>query len=155
MTVSIVQYARFRTKAGVYTGSPYQNFFINETKAYNSVSYAYAPFVVAINPGAKGGDRSENVIAAPANAITLNLFAEAVQAGWLLEINSVELNSETLEQVGLISSDLWRVARMESDEETVTLRLMSPLDAVRAQVPRRVLSAYLVGALPTSSTIST
>ncbi len=155
MTVTIVQYARFRTKAGTYTGAPYQNFFINEAKTYNSVSYAYAPFVVAINPGTKGGDRSENVIAAPANAITLNLFAEAVQAGWLLEIHSVELNPETLEQVGLISSDLWRVARMESDEETVTLRLMSPLDAVRAQVPRRVLSAYLVGALPTSATIST
>ena len=35
----------------------------------------------------------------------------------------------------------------------VVLRLTSPLDAVKAQVPRRTLSTALVGALPTSGAL--
>lgn len=154
MTVAIVQYARFTTAAGAYVGLPYQNFFINEQRGYNSLTYSYAPFLVGIRAGTKGGDRAENVLASPANAITVNLFAEAALGSYLIEIKSVELNPLTFEDVALISDDLWRVSRLESDEENVTLRLMSPLDAVRGQVPRRILSSYLVGSLPTSSNIT-
>lgn len=154
MTVSIVQYARFKTFVGAYTGTPYQNFFINEAKVYGGVTYSYAPFVVSINAGTKGGDRSENALVAPCNAITVNLFAEAAINSYLLEVKSVELDSSDFSEVALITDDLWRVSRLESDEENISLRLMSPLDAVRGQVPRRILSSYLVGSLPTSSTIT-
>ena len=33
------------------------------------------------------------------------------------------------------------------------MRLTSPLDAVKAQIPRRTLSTALVGALPTSGAL--
>ena len=154
MSISLVQYVRFKTRAGSYTGSPYQNFFINETKVYNSVTYNFAPFALAINPGSKGGDRSENGLIAPNSAISVNLFAEAVKQSYLLEVKTVQLSVVDFSDVALISDELWRVASLDSDEENVTLRLMSPLDAVRGQVPRRVLTVALVGSLPTSATLT-
>jgi hypothetical protein len=154
VSISLVQYVRFKTRAGSYTGTPYQNFFINETKSYGGVTYSYAPFAIAINAGSKGGDRSENSLIAPNSAISVNLFAEAVLQSYLLEVKTMQLSVADFSDVALISDELWRVASLNSDEENVTLRLMSPLDAVRGQVPRRILTSSLVGSLPTSATLT-
>lgn len=154
MTLALIQYIRFKTKAGSYTGTAYQNFFINETKVYNSTPYSYAPFALALNAGTQGGDRSENTLVAPINAISVNVFAEASLNSYLVEVKTVSLDSTDLSDIALIGDDLWRASRLESDDQFASLQLMSPLDAVRGQVPRRFLSSYLVGALPTSSTIT-
>jgi hypothetical protein len=53
----------------------------------------------------------------------------------------------------LITTENWRVASYNLDVTKVVLRLTSPLDAVKAQVPRRTLSTNLVGALPTSGAL--
>lgn len=155
MTVAIVNYVRFKTAGGSYTPYAFQNYSINATRVYNGTSYSYAPFVIALAAGSKGGDRTSNSIVVPDNILSTNIFAEAALGGYFLESIAVVLDPQTFADSHLLTNELWRVSTLESDQEFLSLRLMSPLDAVRGQVPRRVLSSNLVGALPTSSTITT
>jgi len=152
---AFVNYARFLQSNGSPTSPAhaYQNFSVNEARVYDGVTYQFAPFAVSTGAGSKGGDRSETVLGAGLNEITVNIFAEAVNSSWLLEIKTVALDPETFADTSLISSETWRVARYEMDTEKIMLKLTSPLDAVRAQAPSRYLSTKLVGALPTSATL--
>jgi len=154
-TFAFVNYARFLQKDGTAT-SPvyaYQNFSVNQPRIYGGVTYQFAPFAVSSGAGAKGGDRSETTLGAGLDALTVNIFTEAVTSRWLLELKTVSLDPETFADVTLIRSEVWRVARYEMDTEKILLTLTSPLDAVRSQVPRRYLSTKLVGALPSSATL--
>lgn len=152
---AFVNYARFTQRDGSAT-SPvyaYQNFSVNQTRTYGGVTYQFVPFAVSTGAGSRGGDRSEATLGAGTNAITVNIFAEAVNSNWLLELKTVSLNPDTFADSTLIRTEIWRVARYELDNEKILLRLTSPLDAVREQVPNRFLSTRLVGALPTSATL--
>lgn len=152
---AFVNYARFTQRDGSAT-SPvyaYQNFSVNQTRTYGGVTYQFAPFAVSTGAGSRGGDRSEATLGAGTNAITVNIFAEAVNSNWLLELKTVSLNPDTFADSTLIRTEIWRVARYELDNEKILLRLTSPLDAVRDQAPNRFLSTRLVGALPTSATL--
>jgi hypothetical protein len=154
-TFAFVNYARFTQRNGAAT-SPvhaYQNFSVNQPRIYSGVTYQFVPFAVSTGAGSKGGDRSEATLGAGTNAITVNVFAEAVNSGWLLELKTVSLNPETFADTALIRTEIWRVARYEMDTEKILLKLTSPLDAVREQVPNRYLNTRLVGALPTSATL--
>lgn len=148
-------YAKFLEPNGQVT-SPvyaYQNFFVNQDKTYGSTNYKFVPFAVSTGAGVKGGDRSEATLGAGTNSITVNIFAQAVSSGWLLELKTVALDPLTFSTGPLIRTEIWRVARYELDTEKILLKLTSPLDAVRDQVPNRYLSTRLVGALPTSATL--
>ena len=87
------------------------------------------------------------------DALSVNLFAEAVQNRYMLEIKTVSLDPLTFADEALVASEIWRVASYDMDTTRVALKLTSPLDAVKAQVPRRTLSTALVGALPTSGAL--
>jgi phage-related protein len=150
---AFVNYVRFKTQADVYTGTPYQNFSVNQTRTYSGVTYSFAPFAVSSGGGARGGDRSNAALVAGTDAISVNLFAEAVQNRYILEIKTVSLDPLTFADEALISTEVWRIASYEMDTTTITMRLTSPLDAVKAQIPRRTLSTELVGALPTSGAL--
>ena len=150
---AFVNYVRFKTQADVYTGTPYQNFSVNGTRTYSGVTYNFAPFAVSSGGGARGGERSNAALVAGTDAISVNLFAEAVQNRYILEIKTVSLDPLTFADEALISTEVWRIASYEMDTTTVTMRLTSPLDAVKAQIPRRTLSTELVGALPTSGAL--
>jgi len=152
---AFVNYIRFKTQADAYTGTPYQNFSINESRTYSGVTYSFAPFAVSSGGGARGGERSDASLVAGCDLISVNLFAEAVQNRYILEIKTVSLDPLTFADDALITTEIWRVASYEMDtsNNTVTLRLTSPLDAVQSQAPRRTLSTELVGALPTSASL--
>jgi hypothetical protein len=150
---AFVNYVRFKTQAGVFTGTPYQNFSINETRTYQGVTYSFAPFGVLGGGGTRGGERSSGSLVAGTDALSVNLFAEAVRNRYMLEIKTVSLDPLTFADEALVSTENWRVASYNLDTARVVLRLTSPLDAVRAQVPRRTLSTNLVGALPTSGAL--
>ena len=150
---AFVNYVRFKTQADAYTGTPYQNFSVNQTRTYSGVTYTFAPFAVSSGGGARGGERSNAALVAGTDAISVNLFAEAVQSRYILEIKTVSLDPLTFADEALISTETWRIASYEMDTITITMRLTSPLDAVKAQIPRRTLSTELVGALPTSGTL--
>lgn len=150
---AFVNYVRFKTQADVYTGTPYQNFSVNQPRTYSGVTYSFAPFAVSSGGGARGGERSNAALVAGTDAISVNLFAEAVQNRHILEIKTVSLDPLTFVDEALISTEVWRIASYEMDTTTITMRLTSPLDAVKAQIPRRTLSTELVGALPTSGAL--
>jgi len=150
---AFVNYVRFKTQADAYTGAPYQNFSINEQRVYGGVTYNFAPFAVSSGGGARGGERSSATLVAGTDALSVNLFAEAVQNRYMLEIKTVSLDPLTFADEALVASEIWRVASYDMDTTRVVLKLTSPLDAVKAQVPRRTLSTALVGALPTSGSL--
>ena len=150
---AFVNYVRFKTQADAYTGTPYQNFSINEQRVYDGITYSFAPFAVSSGGGARGGERSSASLVAGTDAISVNLFAEAVQNRYMLEIKTVSLDPLTFTNEALVASEIWRVASYDMDTTRVVLKLTSPLDAVKAQVPRRTLSTALVGALPTSGAL--
>src|SRR5210317_354872 len=150
---AFVNYVRFKTQADAYTGTPYQNFSINESRTYSGVTYSFAPFAVSSGGGARGGERSSASLVAGTDAISVNLFAEAVQNRYMLEIKTVSLDPLTFADEALVASEIWRVASYDMDTSRVVLKLTSPLDAVKAHVPRRTLSTALVGALPTSGAL--
>ena len=150
---AFVNYVRFKTQADAYTGTPYQNFSINEQRVYDGITYSFAPFAISSGGGARGGDRSSASLVAGTDALSVNLFAEAVRERYMLEIKTVSLDPLTFADEALVASEIWRVASYDMDTTRVVLRLTSPLDAVKAQVPRRTLSTALVGALPTSGAL--
>jgi len=150
---AFVNYIRCKTQADAYIGTPYQNFSINQTRTYGGVTYSFAPFAISSGGGARGGDRSSASLVAGTDAISVNLFAEAVQNRYMLEIKTVSLDPLTFADEALVASEIWRVASYDMDTTRVVLKLTSPLDAVKAQVPRRTLSTALVGALPTSGAL--
>lgn len=156
-------YVKFLEPSGsayVETAYYFQNFTVNGTRARGGDTYIFAPFVLATGGGEKSGDRSSNVLGIGASTqagstIILNLFKQAVEQRWILRVETVSLNISTFADDLLISTENWRVASYEMDTKLIRLRLISPLDAVQGQVPRRKLSEELVGALPTTGQITT
>ncbi len=154
MAVALCNFIRMKIPGGSYAGYAYQNFFINQSRSVGGASYSFLPFVVANGGGKKGGDRSSSSLAASPNAISINVFAEAVEGNFLLEVKTHEVDAQTLGIGPMITNEIWSISRMEFDNEKVVLQLVSPLDAVDGQVPRRYLSSKLVGALPSSGRLS-
>ena len=155
MTVAVCHFIRFKNSTGSYvSGYNYQNFYINELRTYQSVSYNFAPIGVTTGAGTKGGDRSDAVLVAPPYPLAVNIFVEACQASWLCEITMVLLDPETYAPVQTITQETWVCSRPEISTERATLRLASPLDAVDSHVPKRSLSTRIVGSLPSTGSIS-
>jgi hypothetical protein len=152
-TFAFVNYSRFLTSAGVATAYAYQNFSINQTRNHGGVTYQFAPFAYTLGAGSKGGDRSDSSLVAGLDPISVNLFAEAVESRYLLEVKTVSLDPETFADDALIRTELWRVAQYEMDTERVILKLSSPLDATKGDIPKRRLSTKLVGALPSTGSL--
>ena len=156
-------YVKFLEPSGstyVETAYYFQNFTVDGSRTRGGDTYTFAPFVLATGGGEKSGDRSSNVRAIGASTqagstIILNLFKQAVEQRWILQVETVSLNISTFADDQLVSTENWRVASYEMDTKIIKLRLISPLDAVKGQVPRRKLSEELVGALPTTGQIST
>lgn len=157
---AFVNYVRFRELDGTYTAYAFQNFSVNQTRTYGGISHSFAPFALATGGGEKGGDRSSNVLVTGSSTqvgstIILNLFRQAVEDRWLLEVKTVSLNISSFADDTLLSTETWRVAAYDLDDTSIQLRLSSALDAAKAQVPNRRLSQRLVGALPVTASIST
>lgn len=150
---AFVNYVRFKDQSDTYIGGGYQNFFINEERSYGGATYSYAPFALSSGSGSRGGERSSASLVAGLDPISVNLFAEAVRNRYMLEIKTVSLDPLTFADEALVASEVWRVASYDMNTARVVLKLTSPLDAVKAQVPRRTLSTALVGALPTSGAL--
>jgi len=137
----------------VGTDHRYQNYSVNENRTYDGNSYTFLPFAVSTGAGAKGGERSSTQLAVGLNQVSVNVFAEAVQGQWQLDLKTVSLNLADDSDDVLIRSELWRIASYNMDTSRLVVTLSSPLDAAASDVPRRVLSTELVGALPTSGAL--
>ena len=153
--IAVANFIRFRRKADSadpYLGQNYQNFFVGQEKNYDGADYAFAPFAFNANSSTRGGERSDCALVLPHNEISINLAYDMAANNRLLEVKNVSLNSD-FSYDSLVNSELWRVAGYEADVEKVVIRLQTPLDAVAAQVPTRVVTEELVGALPFESNV--
>lgn len=170
MKVGIAQYIRFKEVSGGYLPSRnYQNFFVEDSRTFNSVIYEFAPYRISGAISIKGGDSIQASITTIPNDLTVGLATESVTSGWVVEINTVYVNAVAavvsgstplvgtaegaFEEGGLLSTEFWNCSSMSQDYEKVTITLSNPLDATRKQVPKRVLSTNLVGSLPPTGSI--
>ena len=149
MAFAFCNYVTLLQSNSTPTSYKFQNFSINEPRR----GFDYLPFAITTGAGTRGGDRSSARLVVAANQISVNIAAEASQNNYFLQVETFSLNIETLADSSQISTEVWRVAGYEMDFERVFLNLTSPLDAVRTDAPRRVLSTQLVGALPTSGSL--
>lgn len=156
---AIVSYIRFKERGGGgYLPYAYQNYYINETRNYQGVDYAFAPLGVSGGGGKQGGERSRGAIVCPSNPVAQNIFWQADSNKWLVEVSSVEVDTQNDQELALLTRMLWS-CKVEGAIEIgrpgqSVLQLASPLDTVNATVGGRPLSQSLVGALPTSGAIS-
>jgi len=152
--LAIGTYIRLLNANGSDTGYRFQNFFHGDTRTYDGQNYTFAAF------GFSGGtldleaaNISANLVFA-LNSLGLTIFTQAVTDRWLIKLRTVWLNPDTLVESSTYSEEVYAVTGLEHDNSRLSVRLGSPLDAVRENAPRRSLTQQLVGALPTTGEIS-
>jgi hypothetical protein len=154
MTIAIGTYIRLLNANGSDTGYRFQNFFHNGARTYDSLNYTYSGF------GFTGGTldlEAANISASlvfAANELSLAVFTQAVTDRWLIHLRTVWLDPDTLVETALYSQETYAVTGLEHDNSRMSIRLGSPLDAVRENAPRRSLTQQLVGSLPTTGEIT-
>lgn len=152
--LAVGTYVRILDRDGKRTGYAFQNFFQGESRSYNGDSYVFAGF------GFSGGTldlQSGSITAAlvfAVNELDLNVFQAASDNRWLAEVRTVWLDPDTLNETRQQSEELYAVLGFEHDTSRLQVRLGNPLDAVQENVPRRVLTQTVVGALPSTGQIS-
>lgn len=152
--LAVGTYVRILDRDGKPTGYAFQNFFQGESRSYNDTFYVFAGF------GFSGGTldlQSGSITAAlvfAVNELDLNVFQAASDNRWLAEVRTVWLDPDTLSETRQQSEELYAVLGFEHDTSRLQVRLGNPLDAVQENVPRRVLTQTVVGALPSTGQIS-
>jgi len=152
--IAIGTYIKLVTSDQVATGYAFQNFHVGETRSYNGTSYMYGGF------GFSGGtlDLDAGNLSASlvfgVNELDLVVFKQAADDRWLIEVRTVWLNPDTLDETGTYGEELYAVTGFEHDTSRLSVRLGNPLDAVSQNAPRRVLTQKLVGSLPSTGNIN-
>jgi len=152
--LAIGTYVRLSNENGSDTGYRFQNFFQGEVRTYNNLEYVFAGF--GFSGGAvdlQASNISANLVLA-LNQLDLAVFTQAANDRWLIELRTVWLDPETLDETTNFSEEIYAVTGLEHDSSRLSVRLGSPLDAVSENAPRRVLTQKLVGSLPTTGDIS-
>lgn len=154
MTIAIGTYVKLMDRAGGFTGYAFQNFYQGETRSYNGVNYLFGGF------GFSGGTldlQAGNISASLVFAVSqlsLDVFNQAVLDRWLIEVRTVWLDPDTLEEGQTYGEETYAVTGLEHDSSRLSVRLGSPLDAVAENAPRRLLTQDLVGSLPSTGNIN-
>ena len=155
--ITIASYIRFTNQAGVPIGGrAYQNYFLEETRTWEGVSYPFAPFAIDGAQVSSALSNSSAVVIMPTNLITKAVAAEAALGRWLLELKYVVLTpaagspEPVWTETSTLSTDLWVCTGLSdsSSDQVVQLELASPLDAVEARTPNCILLDWEVGSLP-------
>ena len=150
MTIAIGTFVRFNND----NSQAFQNLFANQTVSYSGRNYLFAGFGYS---GSTVDLESSNIAASlvfAVNTLSLNLASQAANNRWIVEIESVWINPDTLAVQSSYMTDVFMVIGFEHDTMRLSLRLSSPLDAVSADTPRRRLTEDLVGALPSTGQIA-
>jgi len=154
MTVAIGTYIKLLNPNGSSTGYLFQNFFQGETRTFNSENYVFGAFGFSgATLDLQAANISANLVFA-LSELALTIFNQAVTDRWLIELRTVLLDPDTLDETSIHSEETYAVTGLEHDTQRLSVRLGSPLDAVRQNAPRRSLTQALVGSLPTTGDIS-
>lgn len=153
-SIAIGTYLKFQLSTGADVGYAFQNFHTGETRNYGGTDYLYAGFGFSgTNVDLRGSNIRAGLVFA-VSQLLLNFIQEAADSRWIVRIRTVWLDPATLDETGTFTEEVYQVVGFTHNGSRLGLDLSSPLDAVSAQAPRRVLTQYLVGALPTTGQIS-
>ena len=154
MSIAIGAYIKLLDEGGNDTGFNFQNFFQGEDRIYNGDTYTFGGF--GFSGGTldlEGGNISASLVFA-LNELSLSVFKQASEEFWLIQIQSVWLDPVTFTEGATFSEELYAITGFEHDSSRLSVRLSSPLDAVKENAPRRTLSPSMVGELPSTGQIN-
>ena len=153
-TLAIGTYIRLKEQDGTPTAYAWQNFHQGTSRTHNGNGYDFAAF--AYSGGAIDLESASitATIAMGLSQLSLNVFKEAADNRYLMQVDSVWLDPDNnLTETANYSSDVYTVLGWNHDGSRISVALGSPLLAVGAQTHRR-LTSELVGSLPPNGTIS-
>lgn len=152
--VAIGTYIRFFLPSGGATTYAFQNFHVGETREYGDVTYTFSGFGFTGTTVSLQGNNISSQLVFAVNQLSLNFVQQAADERWIIQVRTVWLDPDTYEETGNYTDEIFQITAYQHDGSRLGLDLGSPLDAVAGQAPRRTLSQYLVGSLPSTGTIS-
>ena len=147
-------YLKLLEADGSNSGYQFQNFFQGETRSYAGDDYVFGAFGFSGGTLDLEGGNIEASLVFAVNELSFAVFSQAAEDMWLAQIRTVWLEPDTLDESGQHSEEVYAVTGIGHDNSQLNVRLGSPLDAVRQNVPRRVLTTALVGELPSTGQIN-
>lgn len=152
--IAIGTYIRFFLPSGGATTYAFQNFHANEIREFGGVNYTYSGFgFTGTTVSLEGSNISAQLIFG-VNQLSLNFAQQAADDRWVIQVRTVLLDPDTYEETTTYTDETFQINAYQHDGSRLGLDLGSPLDAVAGQAPKRTLSQYLVGSLPTTGNIS-
>ena len=88
------------------------------------------------------------------NKLILDIATTGADNYWVVRVTTVWLNPDNFDETSTRLEEIYAVTGFEHDNTRMSMRLGSPLDAIDQNVPRRVLTRNMVGALPATGNIS-
>ena len=130
-----------------------QNFFQGETRTYGGIQYNFASFGYSGNTTDLQAGNINASLVFSMNELVLNMATEAANNRWIVEVQTVWLDPETLLEQANYTTDVFMITGFEHDHQRLNMTLSSPLDAISGDAPRRRLTESLVGALPSTGQV--
>lgn len=130
-----------------------QNFFQGETRTYGGIQYNFASFGYSGNTTDLQAGNINASLVFSMNELVLNMATEAADNRWIVEVQTVWLDPETLLEQANYTTDVFMITGFEHDHQRLSMTLSSPLDAISGDAPRRRLTEALVGALPSTGQV--
>ena len=130
-----------------------QNFFQGETRTYGGIQYNFASFGYSGNTTDLQAGNINASLVFSMNELVLNMATEAADNRWIVNVQTVWLDPETLLEQANYTTDVFMITGFEHDHQRLNMTLSSPLDAINGDAPRRRLTEALVGALPSTGQV--
>ena len=149
-TIRVCQFFNMSTSQG--KEHYYQNYFIGQSKVFDSESYSFAPFQVQGGIANLTGDNEQIQILFPATEYAIRL----VEQGDGNRLSRLTIYTRYITSAGSIMAktgyDNYLIGIGATfDETTIELRFRSALDGVTPNLPAMRLSEANVGILPLDS----
>ena len=152
--LAIGTYVKLLERDGTNAGQAYQNFHQGEVRSYAGDDYTFAGFGFSGGTVDLEGGNIEAALVFAMSELVLSVFHEAVDKRKLIQIRTVWLDPDTLEEGTTYGEEVYALTGFDHDSSRLSVRLGSPLDAVSENAPRRLLTQDLVGSLPSTGNIN-
>ena len=127
------------------------NYLISDSTSGGNWDYHYyLPFIYQGAAKNRSGDNLEAHLVFANNQLAMNRAREAVLNKWHVEVKVCIYDPESVHPGKALTVDNWLASSLSYDATTVEVLLSSAIDAVGSNAPNRVLTTFMVGALPTS-----
>ena len=131
----------------------YQNGKVEGAIVLEGQNFFYLPFIYQGATITRSGDNLQSTITMAVNTLAMNIAHQAVEGDYQVELQTWAMDPSTFNPGKQLTHEYWIAAGLAYDPDALQIQLSSPIDAVGAQVPNRVLTTKLVGALPVTASV--